>query len=142
MKRIAVLVLLLIAVSTTSYAQCNMPPFPIPKVKYIGMTVEPGGVNRYRFQVTNYDQYSDLLFVKSPTLPACGANTEASRTWVDIFRANGIRIYGFCALHDNVQLLRLHFGVKNTQPQPKAFSITMTDRKCKRTVKSALVPIP
>lgn len=130
------------AVATTSYAQCNMPPFPIPKVKFVSMTQEPSGFNRYRFQVVNYQQYSDLLFVKSPTLPPCGLNTQASRTWIDIFRANGIRIYGFCAIHDNAELLRLSFGVHKSQPQPNAFSITMTDRKCKRTVKSALVPIP
>ncbi|HUR82037.1 MAG TPA: hypothetical protein VM733_14830 [Thermoanaerobaculia bacterium] len=141
MKRIAVLVLVLGAAALPSFAQCNTPPFPVPVVSYTGMTVEPN-FNRYHFAVKNYAQFSDLLFVKSPTLPPCGLNTEASRTWVDIFRANGTRIYGYCAIHDNAQLLRLSFAIKKTDPQPKAFFITMTDRKCKRVVKSAVVPIP
>ncbi len=141
MKRIAVLVVLLAAVALPSFAQCNTPPFPVPQVKFTGMTVEPV-FNRYHFAVTNSAQYSNLLFAKSPTLPPCGLNTQASRTWLDIFRANGIRIYGYCAISDNTQLLSLTFAIKKTDPQPKGFFITMTDRKCKRTVKSAIVAIP
>jgi hypothetical protein len=142
MKRIAVLVVLLgTAAALPSFAQCNTPPFPVPVVSYTGMTVEPN-FNRYHFAVKNYTQYSDLLFVKSPALPACGLNTDASRTWLHIFRGNGTRIYGYCAIYDNAQLLRLSFGIKKTDPQPKAFFITMNDRKCQRTVKSAVVAIP
>jgi hypothetical protein len=141
MKRIAVLVLLLVAVATTSYAQCNTPSFPAPRVKYLSKTVEPTFI-RYWFEVYNRASYDNALFVASPNLPPCGLNTSASRTWLNIFRTAGPRIYGYCALSNNTQLAKLWFAIPKNDPQPKSFYITMTDRKCKREVKSAPVPIP
>ena len=141
MKRMAVLVLLLVATATVAHAQCNTPPFPIPKVQYHGMTSD-ATFNRYWFGVTNRANFANPLFAASPALPPCGLNTSASRTWLTIFLGNGTRVYGYCALSNNTQLARLQFFVKKTSPQPKSFFITMTDRKCKREVKSALVPIP
>ena len=140
MRRIAVFVVTLVA-AVSSYAQCNTPPFPTPKVQYLGMIPEPQA-NRYFFTVTNYGDYSDALFVKSPALPPCGLNTEASRTWLNIYRANNVRIYGYCAFHDNSRMANVSFAVKKTDPQPRAFYIRLTDRKCKRVVTSGVVGIP
>lgn len=141
MKRVALLALLVLVSAASIHAQCNTPPFPNPRVKYLGMTTS-GGYNHYWFEVTNRLQYSNLLFVPSPTLPPCGLNTSASRTWLDIFNGGGVRLYGYCALSSNSQLAKLQFFVPVGAVQPKAFFITMTDRKCKRTVKSAPVAIP
>lgn len=135
MKRLLISALLVFATATAS-AQCNTPAFPTPLIKYLGATDEPQ-VIRFWFGVVNFAQYDNTLFVKSPNLPACGANTSASRTWLYIFNGNGgAAIYGYCGLSQNLQMQKLNFAVKKGTPMPKSFFIRMTDRKCNRTVQS------
>lgn len=140
MKRFAALVLLLLSVAATSYANCKI-PFPNPRVKYLGKTIEPTLI-RYTFEVHNRADYANALFVASPNLPPCGLNTSASRTWLKIFRLNNAHLYGYCALSSNSQMAKLWFAVPKNEVQPTAFYITLTDRLCNRVAKSAPAVIP
>ena len=141
MKRLAVLALLLSAFATELAAQCNTPPLPIPKIAFLSKANE-GAIIRYWFTVTNRANFDNALFAASPNLPPCGLNNNASRTWLDIYRDQSVRIYGYCALSNNTQLAKLWFAVPTAQPQPKTFFITLYDRKCHRVVASNVVVLP
>jgi hypothetical protein len=142
MKRLAVLALVFFSMTVSAGAAChNPPPFPNPKVALLGK-VQDGALTRYWFTVSNRAAYTNALFAASPALPPCGLNTSASRTWLRIYDQNNHYLYGYCALSSNTQMARLWFAVPSTAVQPKAFSITLEDRLCVRTVKSNVVPIP
>ena len=142
MKRFLILVILVgLAVSANVQAQCG-PPLYTPRVAFVGKSVEPGFI-RYRFTVTNRASFSNVLFTPSPNLPPCGLNVNSSRTWLDIFNANGgARIYGYCALTASSEMTSLTFAVPKASPQPKGFFITLTDRLCHVTKKSNVAAIP
>ena len=87
-------------------ASCGPTPGPAigspSPVLYLRETVpyEAGGQNwiRYHYDVLNKDQYPAALFAAAPNLPACGLNTNSSRTWVNFYDQAGTQLYGFCAL--------------------------------------------
>lgn len=133
-RLIAVLVVVSFAVAAVAQGPCDI-PFPIPKIAFQNRTLDGQWV-RYKFTVTNRASYSNVLFAASPSLPPCGNNTSASRTWLTIFDSTGKRLYGYCALSNNSNMATLQFAVKLGDPQPKGFSITLNDRLCSRTVKS------
>jgi len=54
---------------------------------------------RYWLTINNSAAFPDDLFTAAPALPACGLNSNASRTWVQIYNANGdAYLYGYCAM--------------------------------------------
>ncbi len=83
---------------------------------------------RYLLSVTNRSEYPVELFAPAPDLPPCGLNTNASRTWVEIYEAGGRRLYGFCALSDPEHMDGLWFGVPEGTVPPSAVYITLEDR--------------
>jgi len=85
---------------------------------------------RYKLSVTNWNVYPPELFEAAPDLPPCGLNTESSRTWVDIYNQDNVRIYGFCALATSEDLKGLWFAVKQGDTPPDSVYIVMTDRRC------------
>jgi len=85
---------------------------------------------RYQLTVDNRSDYLNALFRQAPELPPCGLNTNAARTWVDNFRADGTRIYGFCALQTSDDLDSIWFAVPNGTAPPTAVYVTLTDRLC------------
>jgi hypothetical protein len=61
--------------------------------------IEGSDNDRYWLGVSNTTAYPNALFAAAPELFPCGANTNASRTWVHIHDGNSAaRIYGYCAL--------------------------------------------
>ncbi|MEA2237992.1 MAG: hypothetical protein QOC81_2716 [Thermoanaerobaculia bacterium] len=142
MKRSLILLVLVgIAVSANVQAQCG-PPLPTPRVAFVSKSVEPGFI-RYKFTVTNHATFNNVFFTPSPNLPPCGLNVNASRTWLNIFNANGgAYIYGYCALTASSELTSLTFAVPKASPQPKGFFITLEDRLCHVTKKSNAAAIP
>lgn len=122
-------------------AALPQPALPAPELVLKGTVVTPTFV-RYLLTVVNRDQYSDVLFASAPHLPPCGLNTNASRTWVDIFHQNGTRIYGFCALQAAAHLDNIWFAVPHGTVPPPAVYITLTDRETGRVVTSNQVAIP
>ena len=105
---------------------------PVPVLACTGRetrTIRGATFVQANLSVTNWQAYSPDFFVPSPQLPPCGANQNASRTWVDIFdAASNARLYGFCALSSPDQLAQLSFTVPDTQPFPEKVYIQMVDR--------------
>ena len=133
---IFVAVAALTAAGTPAVAQPN-------PVLYLTST-EPFSANgqnfiRYRYDVFNKDQYPAAMFAAAPTLPPCGNNTSASRSWVDIFenRTNR-RLYGFCALGSPADLGQIWFALPEGQIPPSYIYIEITDRQTNLKYRSNL----
>ena len=125
-------------VQTKAAGQQN-PPNPV--LAFMGQEyVEAGGKKmvRYYFDVANKDAYPAELFAAAPTLPPCGANKNASRTWVDIYDQNGKRLNGFCALTKPGDLTKLWFALDQDEVPPSWVYIEFTDRKSNTKYKSNL----
>jgi len=101
---------------------------------------QAGGKNfiRYKYLVDNSSAYPDTMFAAAPRLPPCGANANASRTWIDIYDQRGKRLYGFCALGKAADLNQLWFGLEEGVVPPSWVYIEMTDRTTNTKYKSNL----
>src|SRR5205823_5368341 len=113
------------------------PPKP---VLYL-MRTEPfstGGKNfiRYRYDVANKSEYPAEMFAAAPSLPPCGSNTNASRTWVDFFDSTGKRIYGFCALSKPDDLGKIWIAFEEGVIPPSYVYIELNDRQTNTKYKS------
>jgi hypothetical protein len=93
---------------------------------------------RYRFDVTNKDAYPAEMFAASPNLPPCGANPNASRSWVDFFDSSGRRLYGFCALKASADLGSIWFAVPRHSAPPPMVYIEINDRRLHAVYRSNL----
>lgn len=113
---------------------------PKPVISYIeseSVTDTNGKkVTRHYFSIDNWEDYSTSLFTSAPDLPACGENTNATRTWVSIYDQNGTYIYNYCVLGKPEYLSRLWFPVVEGEPVPDSFSVVIEDRRCKKTSRS------
>ena len=98
-----------------------------------------GNFVRYRYDVFNKDAYPAAMFAASPSLPPCGNNSNASRTWVDFFenRTNR-RLYGFCALGSPQDLGSIWFALPEGQVPPSYIYIEMIDRQTNTRYRSNL----
>jgi hypothetical protein len=101
---------------------------------------ETGGKSfmRYTYGVLNSDEYPADMFAASPNLPPCGANTKASRTWVDVYDQGGKRLYGFCALGKPDDLNRIWFALERDALPPSWIYIELNDRANNTKYKSNL----
>jgi hypothetical protein len=119
---------------------------PDPKLIFTGKEVyQANGQTwvRYNLKVVNFSSYPNALFAAAPSLPACGSNTNSSRTWIDVIDStNGQRIYGFCALGQAQDLTQLWFAVKKGEEPPPCVHIVMTDRRLNKVYKSNRVCFP
>ena len=86
-------------------------------------------MTRYRFDVFNKDSFSADLFAASPTLPPCGRNTNASRTWVDLYDQNG----------KPDDLNGIWFSMDSNTIPPSWIYVELTDRLTNTKYKSNLV---
>ncbi len=131
--------LLLVMLATQSVA--SAPPLPNPVLYLMGLEAfDQGGKHfiRYKYDVLNKADYPDALFAAAPALPPCGANTKASRTWVDIFDQRGKRLYGFCALGKASDLGTIWFALEDGVVPPSYIYIEMNDRQTNTKYKSNL----
>ena len=125
-------------------ARTSQPPTPIlpNPVLYLTSTefFSQGGKDfiRYNYDVLNKDAYPDALFAAAPALPACGKNTNSSRTWVDIFDSRGQRLYGFCAFSKSADLGKLWFALEDGVIPPSYVYIELNDRQTNTKYKSNL----
>lgn len=99
-----------------------------------------GGKNwvRYRYDVLNKADYPAEMFAAAPSLPPCGNNTNASRTWVDFFDSTGKRLYGFCALSKPDDLGKIWFAMEEGVIPPSYVYIELNDRQTNTKYKSNL----
>ena len=93
---------------------------------------------RYHYDILNKDSYPMDLFAAAPTLPPCGTNTKASRTWVDFYDQSGKRLNGFCALGSPKDLSDLWIAVENNVVPPSWVYVEFTDRQTNTKYKSNL----
>ena len=114
---------------------------PNPILVFVGR--EPAAVAgketiRYTFDVFNKDAYPVEMFATAPSLPPCGTNTKAARTWVDIYDARGVRLNGFCALGKPSDLGKIYFSLPADAVPPSWVYIELNDRQTGTKYKSNL----
>jgi hypothetical protein len=132
-------VLLVFAFANQKVASAPILPNP---VLYLTGTeaYQAGGKQyiRYKFDVFNKSEYPAAMFAAAPSLPPCGMNTKASRTWVDFFDQSGKRLYGFCALGKPADLNQIWFGLEQGVVPPSWVYIELNDRQTSTKYKSNL----
>jgi hypothetical protein len=120
-------------------ASAQSPPKPV--LYLIGTesyTTNGKTFTRYHYDVFNKDEYPAEMFAAAPKLPPCGANTNASRTWVDFYDQKGTRLNGFCAFSKSADLGTIWFALEEGVSPPSYVYIELTDRKKKAKYKSNL----
>ena len=131
---------LILLVATWSHADVAQ-PIPNPNI-YLTHTeyVVVGGkeFKRYHFDVFNKDAFPAALFESAPSLAPCGTNTNASRTWIDLYAQSGKRLNGFCAIRSSNDLNDLWFALESDVLPPSWIYIEFTDRQTNRKYKSNL----
>jgi hypothetical protein len=144
MRKIFVAIALAAAIFVSSgiecYAQAKL-AVPNPVLYFLGQ--EPystSGNNfiRYRYAVMNSSSYPDSMFSAAPSLPPCGANTNSSRTWIDLFDQSGRRLYGFCALRKSDDLNTIWFALPAETVPPSWIYFELNDRQTGTKYKSNL----
>ena len=140
-RKKAVLAVATLILVFATHGSAAAPVIPNPILYFIGAEfVEIGGkqITRYRFDVLNKDQYPNDMFAASPSLPPCGSNTKAARTWVDLYDQRGKRLNGFCALGKSDDLNGIWFGLETDVVPPSYIYIELTDRQTNTKYKSNL----
>ena len=125
----------------TTQGVASAPVLPNPMLYFLGpeyVTINGKQMIRYRYDVANKDLYPDEMFAKSPALPPCGANTQAARTWVDLYDQSGKRLNGFCALGKSADLNGIWFALEEGTIPPSYIYIELNDRKTATKYKSNL----
>jgi hypothetical protein len=100
-----------------------------------------GTLLRYEISVSNSSAYPDALFAPSPELEPCGLNSSASRTWVDFYDGDDVRLNGFCALSGAADLNSLWFVVRQGSV-PRHVYMVLTDRLTGDVLTSNRVRLP
>ena len=93
---------------------------------------------RYRYFIENFAEFPTELFTAAPGLPPCGANTRASRTWVDVYNSTGKRLNGFCAFSKPGDLNKIWFALEEGVIPPSYVYIELNDRQTNTKYKSNL----
>jgi len=134
---VVVTLILVLAVQNVASA----PVLPNPILYLLGLeyvTINGKQFTRYNYDVLNKDQYPDSMFAAAPNLPPCGTNTNASRTWVDIYNQAGKRLNGFCALGKSSDLGKIWFALETDVIPPSYVYIELNDRQTNIKYKSNL----
>jgi hypothetical protein len=146
---IFVFVTFLAILASAPQASLAQTPIPSPVLTFLGTNDYIGSdgntYTSYNLSVSNWQLFPAYLFELRPDLPACGSNTNASRTWVDIYVGSGrtfTRIYGFCALEHPQDLTTIWFALPQGQDPPAEVYITLWDRLTNTTWTSNTLPIP
>ena len=141
MKKLTVLASVTLLLLLAMQSSANAPVLPNPVLYFLGqeyLTINGKQVTRYNFDVLNKGDFPDDLFAASPNLPPCGKNTQAARTWVDIYDQAGHRLNGFCALGKSADLNGIWFSLETGVIPPSWVYIEMNDRKTNTKYKSNL----
>jgi len=139
--RNSILIVMTLGIVLAASSSSAAPPLPNPILIFTGQeqhTVSGKEMIRYTFDVFNKDAYPADFFAASPDLPACGTNTKAARTWVDIYNQNGKRLNGFCALGKPADLSKIWFALDLETLPPSWVYIELTDRQTNTKYKSNL----
>ena len=125
--------------AATPAALNQAPPKPVLYLmRTEAYTVGTKNFIRYRYDVSNKNEYPADMFAPAPSLPPCGANPNSSRTWVDFFDSNGRRLYGFCALSKPEDLGLIWIAFEEGVVPPSYVYIELNDRQTNTRLKSNL----
>lgn len=114
-------------------------PNPVLFLSHVEYVTSAGKlVARYNYDVLNFADLPNAMFAAAPTLPACGTNPNASRSWVDLYDQAGKRLNGFCALTKNSDLNGVWFSLPADAIPPSYVYIEITDRQTNTKYKSNL----
>ncbi|HSI19373.1 MAG TPA: hypothetical protein VK980_16505 [Sphingomonas sp.] len=143
MKRVWPRLAALLAACLALPALAQAPATPTPALELVLTSVEHYQANgrdwtRFHYDVANKQALPPGLFASAPTLPPCGLNTRASRSWVDFYDMHGKRLYGFCALAQAADLATIWFSVPEDQVPPSWVYIEIVDRQTGTRYKSNL----
>lgn len=131
---------------TTPTTPTPMAAIPTPALSLTGTeSYEAGGKEwvRYNLSIANRAAFPAELFEPAPELPPCGSNTEAARTWVDIYdAADNSRLYGFCAFSSPQSLNSIWFTIEQGESPPEAVYVSLIDRKEDTTYLSNEISLP
>ena len=121
------------------------PDLPAPSLALKGTEdyeVNGQRYTRYWLTVTNRFDFPGELFQPAPDLPPCGLNSNAARTWLDIFRGDGQLIGSFCGLGTPASLDGISYPVREGGAvRPASVYITLADRRCGLTYVSNTLAI-
>ena len=131
--------------NTSEFSGCITAAAPLPRPVLVASGVEsielagnPWVV--YTFAIANWEDYPSELFARSPELPPCGLNVEASRTWVYIREAeSGVVLESSCATYDPRQLTTIGFALPEEQPPPQQVYVELVDRQLGTVLRSNTV---
>ena len=135
------LLLAAIALLLTSQKVASAPPVPKPLLYLTGIEAFDRGEKRlvrYRYDVSNKYLYWPAMFAAAPSLPPCGENENASRTWVDLYDQSGNRLNGFCAFGKPGDLSQIWFALDQDAIPPSWVYIQIYDRQTNTRYKSNL----
>jgi hypothetical protein len=141
MGRFASLPLLALLAALPASTAGQNAPLPKPVLYLTGTEYYSAGGKdwiRHRYDVFNKASYPAAMFAAAPSLPPCGANTNASRSWVDFFDQSGKRLYGFCALGSPADLGSIWFATEDGTIPPSWVYIEITDRQTNTKYRSNL----
>jgi hypothetical protein len=133
------ILLTFVAGNGLTYTQTGSQPNPV--LVFNGSeTFKRGGKDftRYNYFVENSADFPNELFAAAPSLPPCGTNSKASRTWVDFYDSTGKRLHGFCALTKSSDLNKIWFALEPDAVPPSYVYIELTDRQTNTKYKSNL----
>jgi hypothetical protein len=116
---------------------------PLPNPVLFLTSTEPftqGGKQfiRYRYDVLNKTEYPAAMFAAAPTLPPCGKNTKAARTWVTVYNQTGKQLQEFCAFGKPDDLGSIWFAAEEGVIPPSYVYIELHDRQTDTKYKSNL----
>jgi hypothetical protein len=132
----ASLTFMLVAIAQTTDAQIQNPILYLTHTEAV--TTNGKEFIRYHYDILNKDSYPMDLFAAAPTLPPCGTNAKASRTWVDFYDQSGKRLNGFCALGSPKDLSALWIALESNVLPPSWVYVEFTDRQTNTKYKSNL----
>jgi hypothetical protein len=141
MARFALLPALALLAALPGSTAAQNAPLPNPVLYLTGTEFYSAGGKdwiRHRYDVFNKASYPAAMFAAAPSLPPCGLNTKASRSWVDFYDQTGKRLYGFCALGSPADLGSIWFATEDGTIPPSWIYIEITDRQTNTKYKSNL----
>lgn len=143
-RKVFSLVIVSIATAAIFAVTVNAQDLPRPQVKFLGTEkIEQNGraATAYRFEIVNRKDFDDELFFPAPVLGPCGKNTSPSRTWVNIYNESGRRLYGYCAIKTNAELVTLGFIIPDGSPAPVKILVEFVDRAAGMVSRSKMIAL-
>ena len=122
---------------------CSWPELRLEMDSTEDVNTDDSPIRRYRLKITNWRMLPDYLFEVALDLPPCGANMDASRSWVSIYNSTtGDMLNLFCDFRSTESLMDLWFVFPVSEEPPRIVQIKIDDRRTGNVYCSSKVRIP